>query len=217
MRIFSFLSLVVLCTACAPSIVATETGGYVYVEAEDFKQVDKSTARQWYKIKQGTRLPADLTDSDPNHAASASGGAYLEILPDTRTSHDDELKRGENFSNKPGEVGTISYPIRFTTPGRYYVWVRTFSTNSEDNSVHVGLNGEWPDSGQRLQWCDGRNEWYWESKQRTKEEHCGIEKMIYIDIPAPGIHTISFSMREDGFEFDAFVMEQAYERPKGGA
>ena len=33
----------------------------------------------------------------------------------------------------------------------------------------MGLDGKWPESGQRLQWCEGKRSWQWESKQRTNE------------------------------------------------
>ena len=126
-------------------------------------------------------------------------------MPDTRADHDQPLKPGENFSDQPG-LCTLTYPVHFAAPGRYYVWVRAHSTGDEDNSLHVGLNGTWPASGQRLQWCDGKNTWKWESKQRVPENHCGIPHAIYLDVATAGDHTVQFSMREDGFEFDAFLL-----------
>jgi hypothetical protein len=106
--------------------------------------------------------------------------------------------------------------VYFHTPGRYYVWVRAYSTGSEDNGLHVGLNGTWPASGQRLQWCEGKNSWRWESKQRTQKQHCGEPHKIYLDIEEPGVHVVSFSMREDGFEFDKWfaTTDRGMERPE---
>jgi hypothetical protein len=101
--------------------------------------------------------------------------------------------------------------VKFNNPGKYYVWVRCYATGTEDNGIHVGLNGEWVESGRRMQWCRSQNKWTWDSKQRTKEEHCGIKKQIYLDIPSAGMHTISFSMREDGFEFDKWIMTKEYD------
>ena len=31
-------------------------------------------------------------------------------------------------------------------------------------------------------------------------------RKIWLDIKEPGLHTIMFSMREDGFEFDKFLL-----------
>jgi hypothetical protein len=103
-------------------------------------------------------------------------------------------------------MAVIGYKVLITNPGRYYVWVRAFSTGSEDNGLHVGIDGTWPASGQRLQWCEGKRTWRWESKQRTEREHCGEPHKIYLDIEQGGQHTIAFSMREDGFEFDKWLM-----------
>ena len=112
-------------------------------------------------------------------------------------------------------MAVLHYKVHFSTPGRYYVWVRAYSTGSEDNGLHVGIDGTWPESGQRLQWCDGKRSWRWESKQRTQKEHCGEPYKIYLDIENPGEHTIEFSMREDGFEFDKWLMttNREFERP----
>jgi hypothetical protein len=182
-----------------------EKGGIVAVEAEDFYKQDLTNERRWYRTSI-SEIAEVSRDDDNNHASNASNSCYIEILPDTRVTHDDKLVVGENFSNKPGEIAVVSYKIKFNTAGRYYVWARAFSTGSEDNGLHVGLNDVWPEHGKRMQWCKGKNKWTWASKQRTKEEHCGISHAIYLDIEKPGTHTIQFSMREDGFEFDKFVL-----------
>ncbi|MCG8648543.1 MAG: DUF5060 domain-containing protein, partial [Pirellulales bacterium] len=162
-------------------------------------------------------LPKVKPDGDPAHLVGASGGAYLEILPDTRRTHGDKLVKGTNFSPEPGKMAVLHYRVNFSNPGRYYVWVRAYSTGTEDNGLHVGIDDTWPASGQRLQWCKGKNSWRWESKQRTEKEHCGEPYKIFLDVDQPGVHKISFSMREDGFEFDKWMMtkERQWERSEG--
>jgi hypothetical protein len=195
-------------------VVFEERDGLVAVEAEHFVRQTHIDKRQWYVTTQDV-TPNVAPDGDENHAASASGGAYIEILPDTRRNHGHKLIGGENFSNEPGKLGVLSYKVHINTPGRYYVWVRAYSTGSEDNGLHVGLDGDWPASGQRLQWCEGKNSWRWESKQRTQKVHCGEPHKIYLDVATPGVHTVCFSMREDGFEFDKWLMttDRDMERP----
>ncbi|WP_020567339.1 hypothetical protein [Neolewinella persica] len=197
--------------ACSPK-VPEEINGYVMVEAESYLKQTQDDIRRW-EIIDSDSPKKNLVDPDESHHETASGRAYLEALPDTRVTHDDVLTPGVNFSNEPGKMAIVDYKIKFNTPGRYYVWVRAFSSGAEDNGIHVGLNGEWPESGQRMQWCEGKKQWTWDSKQRTKEVHCGEEKLLYLDIPEAGVHKISFSLREDGFEFDAFVLSQAYVSP----
>lgn len=181
-------------TKSQSNAVFEEVNGLVAVEAENFSTQKKTDKRKWYLNTGG-----EISDE-------ASGKAFMEILPDTRVSHSDILISGENFSNNPGAMAIMEYQVFFNTPGRYYVWARCYSSGPEDNGIHVGINGIWPESGQRLQWCDGKNTWRWESKQRTNEVHCGVAGQIYLDVPTAGIHTVAFSMREDGFKLDKWLM-----------
>jgi len=176
-------------------LVERSTENHIRVEAESFTSQRLTDKRKWCKSTSCPKAWQDIAQDN---------NEYIAIIPDTRLTHDDTLIRGENFSGKPGQMSIISYDVDFPMAGRWYVWVRTFSRGSEDNSVHVGLNGEWPESGARMQYCPGRNQWYWDNRQRTIEDHCGVIGGIWIDVPSPGQHTVEFSMREDGFIMDAF-------------
>ena len=135
-------------------VVFAEKEGLVSVEAEHFFKQTQTDQRAFHLTS--SRHSPDLNpDGDPAHVAGASGGGYLEILPDTRRTHDDKLIKGENFSPEPGKMAVLSYKVHFANAGRYYVWVRAYSTGTEDNGLHVGIDGTWPESGQRLQWCPG--------------------------------------------------------------
>ncbi len=161
----------VLILAAAASLAFSQE---IRVEAETFASQEKTSIRKW-ETKTGL---------------DASGGSYLQALPDTRLTHDDKLIKGENFTDEPGLMAVLSYKVKFPAPGRYYVWVSAYSSGSEDNSIHVGLNGTWPASGQRMQWCEGKNKWTWASKQRTAANHCGEPGKIWLDIPVAGEHTV---------------------------
>ncbi len=185
--------------------VHKQSNGIIVVEAEDFDAVDREEARNWC-LTTADKTPNVKPDPDPNHAAGAVGGAYLELLPDTRVTHSDPLVNGVSFTNKPGQCSVLYYPVIFTEPGRYYVWVRMCCTGSEDNGLHVGLDGKWPASGARLQFTGKHGLWQWDSRQRTEKVHTGELGKIWLDVDKPGLHTIMFSMREDGFEFDRFML-----------
>lgn len=198
-----------LTTLIALTIACTnENNSSVTIEAEDFQTQDKNETRSWI-IKEYS----NITDSI---AATASGRSYIQCLPDTRILPTDKLVHGENFSNKAGEMAVISYKVRIRKPGRYYVWVSCFSTGADDNGIHVGIDGTWPESGMRMQWCEGKGKWTWASKQRTEANHCGEPYKIFLDIEKAGLHTIKFSMREDGFRMDRFLLtDDMYFVPKG--
>ena len=126
------------------------TDSVLVVEAENYDAVDREFHRRWY-LTTKEKSPGIKPDPDPNHATGAGGEAYLEILPDTRVTHADPLVNGVSFSNKPGECSVLYYPVQIEKAGRYFVWVRMCCTGSEDNGLHVGLDGTWPASGARLQ------------------------------------------------------------------
>ena len=192
-----------------------EQAGRVAVEAEDFFLQEHTETRAWYRFDDSSS-PQVAPDGDPSHAASASGGVALEVLPDTRRTHDDRLIIGENFMNEPGRMAVLHYRVWINTPGRYYVWARTHSTGTEDNGLHVGIDGTWPASGARMQWT-AKQKWFWDAKQRTAQNHTGERYKLYLDIDQPGAHVITFSMREDGFEFDKWLMttDRDFQRPEG--
>lgn len=184
--------------------VFEERQGLVAVEAEAFFEIEgRGHPRAWY-LTTTSSAPGIEPDPDPSHAASASGGAYMEVLPDTRVTHDDSLKDAL-FSSGKG-APTLRYKVKFTTTGKYWVWARAFSTGSEDNGVHVGIDGTWPASGTKMQWCSGKNKWTWSSAQRDSDGPCGKRNTISIEVMTPGEHVIEFGMREDGFEFDKFLL-----------
>ncbi len=187
-------------------------GAHVLFEAEDFVLQSKTGTREWHIVSK--KYTPDVTpDPDPPHLDGAD--AYIEALPDTRTNHDDKLIRGENFAPEPGKMAVLHYRVKFPKAGKYYVWARAYSTGTEDNGFHIGLNGEWPESGQRWQTVE-KNAWHWECKQRTDKVHTGVRMQLFLDIPSAGEHDIAISMREDGAELDKIlmVMDKSY-RPPG--
>ncbi|MDP5170067.1 MAG: DUF5060 domain-containing protein [Bacteroidia bacterium] len=196
------------------AMVFADQDGIIAIEAEHFSRQSKTEIRKWVQWAPDA-VDFQGQDPDPMHLQDASRGAYLEILPDTRATHDDQLISGENFSGEPGQMAILHYPVFISQPGKYYVWVRAYSTGTEDNGLHVGIDGTWPEHGQRMQWT-AKNKWFWDCKQRTEAVHTGVPMEIYLDIDQPGLHEIQFSMREDGFEFDKFLLTLDKEyRPEG--
>ena len=177
---------------------------YLLIEAEDYNNQTKDEERKWENINE--QFTGNSLENSNESIKTASNNKFIQILPDTRISHDDKLIKGINFSDQPGELAIVNYVVEINRPGRYYVWARALSTGTEDNGVHVGIDGTWPESGKRMQLCEGKNSVLWESKQRTQEVHCGVPYQIYLDIEKPGIHEIQFSMREDGFKMDQWLI-----------
>jgi len=184
-------------------IGAATSGDYVAirVEAENFSEKDD----RWV-LTNDDLVPVITPDPDPPHHATASGRTSLEILPDGRVTHADPLITGTTNWGFPGFGPYLDYKIYFAEAGRYQVWTKAYSSGTEDNGIHVDINRGRVESGQRVQFCGGKNKWTWSSAQRTNEVHCGVPQTIYLDIDEPGIHTVTYFAREDGFEIDQFMM-----------
>lgn len=176
---------------------------FVRIEAEDFT----SKSDRWV-LTSPDSTPDVQPDPDPPHNGNASGNANLELLPDSRVTHADDVVNGGidgNFWGGPGGGPRIDYDVFVPEAGRYFVYVKTYSTGTEDNGIHVGVNGTLPQSGQRIQICSKHN-WFWTSGQRTDADHCGVTKTIWLDFPEAGVNTVTFFAREDGFEIDQFLL-----------
>jgi len=200
--------LLLLLGTLLPRLVVAQTvqtSEYIYigVEAEDHTRKNE----RWVTTTPST--PATENDPDGNHSDQASGSTYLELLPDVRVTHEDTFGPPTAYWGRGGQGPDADYQVNFPEPGRYYVHVRAYSTGTEDNGMHVGIDGTWPDSGQRMQFCSAsRRAWWWGSAQRDAGGNgsCGIEKTIWLDVDTAGMHTVSISAREDGFEIDRFAL-----------
>lgn len=205
-RCFGVSLLLAGMALCCGSTVYAQTittADYLYigVEAEDYTFKDD----RWVRTDSSTGTNAD--DPDGNHSDGASGGVYFEILPDVRVTHDDLMGPPTAYWGEAGTGPEMHWPVTFPEPGRYHVHIRAYSTGTEDNGIHVGVNGGWPGSGNRMQWCTAGLGWSWSSAQRNSGGNgpCGAEKTIYFDITNSGPHTVAVSAREDGFELDRLV------------
>lgn len=170
----------------------------ILVEAEDFVAQRSDQLRSWCRAK----------DCPPGWERSGAED-YIIITPDTRITHDDKLIHLENFTEEGGKMAVLSYDVDFPAAGRWYLWVRSHSLGTEDNGVHFGLNGGWPQSAARVQFCEGKGRWYWDNRRRTQENHCGVEGGLWLDVPEAGRHRVEVSMREDGFSMDAFYLTRS--------
>ncbi len=182
-----------------------QTNDYIYIGFEAEDHIAKN--ERWVLTTPST--PTEENDPDGNHSDQASGSTYLELLPDIRVTHDDPFGPPLGYWGRGGEGPDADYEVNFPEPGRYYVHVRAYSTGTEDNGLHVGLNGQWPESGQRMQFCTAsKRAWWWSSAQRDAGGNgsCGVEKSIWLDVDTAGTHTFSISAREDGFEIDRIAL-----------
>lgn len=180
------------------------TDDYIAVVFE--AEANDSKDDRWVLTEPST--PVQTDDPDANHSDQAAGNAYLELLPDIRVQHGDAFGPPDAFWGAAGNGPKATYTLTFPEAGRYYVHTRAYSTGTEDNGLHVGINDTWPDSGKELQLCSGKNSWTWSSNQRGSggAGSCGVEKTLWITVEEAGDHTFMISAREDGFELDRVML-----------
>ena len=192
----------------AEALAAEERAGFVVVEAEDFYLQTNTQKRAWHRVD-AVAQPSVGRDIDGPHHADASGEAYIEVLPDEGNDGTPPVK-GLSISDIPGEMAVVSYKVSFATPGRYFIWSRAFGTDGDDNTLHYGLDGAWPESSARSHTFASRK-WLWANRHR---KHKGP---VYFDVTTPGVHAVTISMREDGCELDQFILttDAAFSPPDG--
>ena len=147
-------------------------GGIISIEAEHFHEREDRSGQGWENVS----------------LRHSSADESLQALPNSNTLIDADY---ETLSPRLG------YRVNFETAGRYYVWVRARGANTNDDSLHVGLNGQPLVSGRLIEGFF--DYWGWSSTRRNGER-------AYIDVPAAGVHEFDVWMREDGVIIDKFIL-----------
>lgn len=194
-----------------------EKDGQVVVEAEHFVRQTRDIIRRWF-INGGGHAPTTHPDPDPVMVTDASNGMYVEALPDTFVHNHERGVDGANIGLAPGAIAVLHYPVHFTKPGRYYIWTRMRSNDDEDNTFNAGIDDTWPASARCLQFPKLKKVWWWGGVIRDARGPSYPHHRAYLDVPAAGIYTIMYSMREDGSELDKFLLtlDGRMGAPEGG-
>jgi hypothetical protein len=140
-----------------------------------------------------------------------------------RSGHNWEFR---NWSGKPGWLGwgamqalpkdphvnintgyttsspELRYYVDLPVAGTYYVWIRGWGNNGQEDSVHAGIDGQGPSSADRISGC-GWNSPGWKWCNSTMD---GPRATIYVS--SGGTHTFNLWMRENGFRADMVLLTQ---------
>lgn len=95
------------------------------------------------------------------------------------------------------DAPAMEYPIAFTTPGTYHVWVRMRGIDRGSDSLHVGFEASVTGLNGIRQ--NDSPDWLWIGEV-PGEGHAQAE------VDAPGIKTFRIWPREDGVEVDRIVL-----------
>jgi hypothetical protein len=173
------------------------------IEAEDYTALDARDEASNFVVVD-TEHEASADDPDASHLAGASGGSYLEALPDTFTE-ETEATAGVDFFRQPGAGCTLTYRVDFGREGRYFVWLRAYAGGGKDNTAFIGIDGAW--NPVPAQVC-GAAGWDWTSALRDEAAGgtCSETERAWLDVEAAGPHNVQVSLREDGFELDQLFL-----------
>jgi len=112
----------------------------IRVEAESYVSQRNIDERQWCRSDDCPSEWQDVSEDETDYAA---------IIPDTRLTHDDKLIRGENFTNKAGQVdhcGVIGgIWIDVPSAGRHTVEFSMREDGFIMDAFHLTLSSEMPD------------------------------------------------------------------------
>jgi hypothetical protein len=159
---------------CSPTGAFLEVNGRVVMEAEHFADNTPRSAHSW-----------DLTSN-----AQASGQSLMKANPNSG------VFINANFANTSPE---LSYPVKFSTTGTYYVWVRGIGPTANDDSCHVGMNGTEIASADRITGFTSSLSW-------TRNTIDGAPATL--QVTQAGVRDINVWMREDGLSFDKIVLSR---------
>lgn len=150
-----------------------EQNGLVVIEAENAMRF---TERSGYGWKPQTDV------------SGFAGGSFVRAEPELKSGV------GDPYS---AYSPSLEYAINFSTPGRYYVWVRAFANDTGANSLHLGWNGSEISTGHNLSWSD-IGVWTW-----TRRVESGTAQ---VTVEAAGAYTLNVWMREDGARLDRIIL-----------
>ena len=121
-----------------------------------------------------------------------SGTVVMKGLPD-----------GDGFKQNSGFVGTtarMDFLVNFNQTGVHYIAVRGYGESYRSDSLHMGLNGAFVETADRV--FVGRNNLTW--SQETIDD---VVASVVID--SVGEHTVNVWMRESGFMLDKILLSKA--------
>ena len=152
----------------------TAANGLVSMEAENYSS----------KVDRGSHAWTAKDD-----IAEDSGPGAMQATPDNGTNITSSIA-----STSP----ELKYRVNFTKTGTHYIWIRGYTTASENNSVHTGLDGVVPSTSDNIE-TNTFNTWVWISDSRDGGR-------VTLNVATAGLHTFSLYMREDGFTADKIVL-----------
>jgi PKD repeat protein len=160
-----------------PAGPIVESDGIIVIEAED---LDRQTS--------GSGSAADAFWLPTRSLAGFTGHGAAQALPNTG------INTGTAITGP-----RLDYQLQVDRPGTYYLWIRMQGATGNDDSVHLGLNGQLVTAGGQGVTPATFGSWQWSNRIAG----AGV---VRVTIPAAGRHVLNLWMREDGVAVDRLML-----------
>lgn len=144
-------------------------------------------------------------DPDTTDASTASGNAYIELLPDALYNDNNEVPHAACNWYRPEQGPKAYYRINFSTAGDYTITFRGLNRDVDSGDMHLGV-GRTPGEAEQYQVRIGpprTRDWEWVEGNSFSVE--------------AGEYFVLIAGREDGFEVDKIVVSRGACRGCNGA
>lgn len=91
----------------------------------------------------------------------------------------------------------MDYLVNFNEPGTYYVWIRGSAASAQDDSLNVGLDGQYVETASHISFLKTTPSW---SNRRIEDT------VAQLNVNTAGAHTVNVWMREDGLVIDKLLL-----------
>ena len=170
--LFVFVLSLTLGPANAGPIEQVVISDLVLIEAENFHDNIPQGGHEWQLA------------TDPE---GFSGTGFMRAMPDSGANVQTDYI---NLSPR------LDYAVNFIKTGTHYVWIRYLKTGGQDDSCHIGIDGQEGSGAENIAVSGSDNTWNWSNQRR------GDLGRAKLEITSPGVHTVNVWMREDGFRLD---------------
>lgn len=152
-----------------------EDRGMLVIEAEHFETSRTYNKQSW---------------SVSNDRSGYRGDGAVIVAPDRG------VRIRSRYNKRSPE---LTYPVRFSQTGTYYVWLRVWAKDDNSNSVHLGINGSANRSSSYIG-TEIYGQWIWTRMQLDSDDYASVQ------VSSPGLKNVNLWMREDGFYVDRILL-----------
>ena len=156
---------------------------YVFIEAENAQNNAVVGGKTW------------TSDTIQNF----SGVKDFQALPNSGTN--------VTAANAPANSARLDFQINFTSTGNYFVWVRMFAANGNDNTIYTGINAAVPGVVSSAALSPALvTQWTWVVGAAVNVTATG-NRFVSVYMGKDGVRVDAIAVSKDGVDLPPFTQE----------